>query len=1060
MKQKFKILLFFLLLGVQTYAQSLKITGTVTDDKGLTLPGATVVIVGKAQGVVTDIEGKYTLMTTPGSQIKFSFIGFDDQIRTVENKSVINVQMFTSTQLIADVVVVGYGTQQKANVVSALEQTTSAELKKQGNVTNMTDALTGSLPGVTVLTQTGMPGGSDPANGNASNILIRGKNTWNDAGPLILVDGIERKMNDVDVNEVSTVTVLKDASATAVFGMKGGNGVILITTKRGVSGKPKLSFEVNKTFETLSKYSKVVDSYTALQAYNYALINEVDVNSAGWGDFTKDHILDHYKKQDLPFAFPNTDNRELLLRDFGSSEKYNMSISGGTNFVKYFGSLTYLHEGDVMNTQDIGRGYNPEFGYDRFNIRTNYDFTISKTTTLAVNIAGMYGRQKKSAAGILKLYNSIYNYMPSNLVPRYEDGVFGQQLKVYGSEYSNEFENLNSSGVDVNNRIEINNDFTLDQKLNFITKGLSLKGKLAYDSYFATRGPRIEDKGYSTKRVSSEFYLNGGYYNYDAKQYEIDGVAVDMTPYTTLIKPDDAETNVFIATSLLPTYKSEEVQPKESKYNLVYEASLNYARTFNRHTVTGLALFTRQQSEVGSNWPKKREDWVGRITYDYNSKYFADVNGAYNGSEAFGPGYKFDFFPSVALGWNIANEMFVKQNAPFIDNFKLRYSYGIVGNDRVGSSNWAYLTIWEKGSLLEDNGNFKGFGLNRTYNYELYKEGTPGVPDLHWEKARKQNIGLDFGFLDNMISGTVDLFNEHRYDMLLSSKERNLPNIYGQNPSPGNIGKLEAKGMELQLNIAKAYRNTFEFAVGASWTITTNEIIYKEDPVLRPDYLKEAGYPIGQTRVTQQIELMKSWDDVYNYPISNTSNTTRLPGDFAMMDFNSNARIDVEDSAPYGFPIIPRRTYTFNFNVGYKGVKLDAVLYGTQNVTRNSGLNAINNTWPSIHQQYIDATSTPQYGNTNPTYPQLNVRRSGSGSGTFDWIDGSILRLRSVQLSYDLPKNWTQPLNISNFKIYVNGNNLFIWTKMPNDGEGVSTGDANKNYPIKRVVTLGANIQF
>lgn len=272
MKEKLKILVFLLILGSQVvYAQSQKIKGVVTDDTGQTLPGATVLVVGTNQGVVTDSDGKYSLNAEPGKQLTFTFVGFKQKTITIGNKFVIDVQLSADAQSIDEVVIVGYGTQKKATVVGAITQATSGDIKKQGNITNMTDALTGSLPGVTVLTQTGMPGGSDPANNNASSILIRGKNTWNDAAPLILVDGIERKMNDVDVNEVNTVTVLKDASATAVFGMKGGNGVILITTKRGALGKPKISFEVNKTYETLSKYSKVVDSYEALKAYNYAL---------------------------------------------------------------------------------------------------------------------------------------------------------------------------------------------------------------------------------------------------------------------------------------------------------------------------------------------------------------------------------------------------------------------------------------------------------------------------------------------------------------------------------------------------------------------------------------------------------------------------------------------------------------------------------------------------------------------------------------------------------------------------------------------------------------------
>lgn len=1049
MNEKFKILVLLLIMGLQVHGQSQRISGTVTDENGDALPGAAVVLVGTTQGAITDLNGKYLVNASPGTQLKFSFIGYQDQIITLGNELVINVRMLTDTEVLEEVVVIGYGTQKKATVVGAITQTNSDELKKQGNVVNLTQALAGSMPGVTVLNTSGIPGGNEAV------ILIRGNNTWNSSAPLILVDGIERDMNDVDINEVESITALKDASATAVFGMKGGNGVILITTKRGVTGKPKLSFEVNKTFETISKYPLNVDTYSALVAMNYAIINEVDLIPDSWQYFTNDKILNHYRDQDLPYAFPDNNWHELILKDFGSSSRFNMNVTGGTKMVKYFGSLSYLHEGDILNTQDLGRGYNPEFSYDRFNVRTNLDFNISKTTILKTSISGVYGRQHQSGGSLGSITTAIYGHTPNTPVIRYEDGVFGF-AKADAANANNEFQEINTSGTQIDNRLEAISDFALDQKLDFITKGLSIRGKLGYDNFFGTTGPRIIDGGVNSKWINPDFYLTGGTYNYETKQYEMNGVPVDMVKegYAEYANNVSGTTNFGWVPSELD-YGTEGVNTGASRYRLYYETSLNYARNFGNHGVSALALFSRQKSESGSDWPKKREDWVGRITYDYNSKYFAEVNGAYNGSEAFGQEYKFNFFPSVAVGWNIANESFIKQIAPFMQILKIKYSNGLVGNDGVGAGNWPYLTIWSKGNpFFDDNG--RGFGVNAIPSYQKYLEGTPGNPDLRWEKANKQNLGAEFGLFNGLISGSVDLFSEHRYDMLVAANQRTVPHIFGQTPPAANIGEVKSKGMEIEGSVYRRFENGFNFRVGGSWTYARNEVIKKEDAELKPFYQKDAGYSIGQTRASIQTGLMNSWDDVYNGVISVGSNINRLPGDFIFMDYNANGRIDPDDAAPYGYPVYPFSTYTADLNLGYKGWNLSALFYGTHNVTREVGFGIFFRQGATIHQHYIDATSTPEYGNTNPTFPHLNLAR-GTGSGTFNLYDGALLRLKSIQLSYSLPEKWAKTIGSSDVRFYANGNNLFVWTKMPADGEG---RNIERTYPLKRIATIGANIKF
>ncbi len=1075
LRKYFSMMLVLCLWGIspQLQAQSNSsgntkiVKGIVLDELNESMIGVNVMEKGTTNGTITDFNGKFQLkVAASGAKLVITYIGYAKK-EVVVGTGDLKIQMATDAKMIEEVVVIGYGTQKKASIVGAITQTTSADIKKQGMVANMTDALSGTMPGVTVLTSTGQPGanGTD-GESKASEIFIRGKNTWNNAAPLILVDGVERGMNDVDINEVESVSVLKDASATAVFGMKGGNGVILITTKRGVAGKPKLTFEANKTFETLSKYENLADSYTALRARNYGIINIVDATPASWKDYKNETILNHYRDQDMPYAFPNTDWKELMTKDFSSSTRFNLNVSGGTKFVNYFGSLSYLHEGDVMNTVDLGKGYNPEFSYDRFNARTNYDFTISKTTKLKVNLSGMYGRQQKSrhgVTGVSSIYTSIYNHTPNTPVVVYEDGVYGYTQEEANLINDNEYAPTNNSGTKVYNRFEILSDFTLEQKLDFITKGLSLKGKLAYDNYFATNGPEVSDGGYNSKWIDPKFYLAGGKYNYETKMYELNGVPVpDMIQAGYAVYTNNGTSNGFGWTPGETGYSVENVDGGQARYRLYYEASINYAREFGKHNVTALALFSRQKSEEGSGYPDKREDYVGRVTYDYNARYFAEFNGAYNGSEAFGPGYKFDFFPSVAVGWNIGNEKFIKSIAPFIQSLKIKYSNGLVGNDKVGNvGQWPYLSNWEKGSFISIGtnkyDNAYPFGLVPTDSYQVYKEGVPGNEFLHWELAKKQNLGTEFSLFKGLISGSVDLFKEHRYDMLVAANDRLQVHAVGIKAPAANVGIVDSKGMEIEGSVSKSYKNGFNFKVGGSWTFSKNIITYKEDALLTPFYQKAAGYPIGQRSVNQQTGFIQSWDDAYTGVTSGGSNVNRLPGDFLFNDYNGNGKIDTDgaDAAPYGFPSIPQSTYTMSLNAGYKGWNMSVLFYGTHNVTRGVGGSVFMFGTASVHERYIDATITPELGNVNPTYPQF----FGSGSGTYNFMDGSLLRLKSVELSYTLPKSWTKSVGLAGARLYANGNNLFVWTKMPSDGEGSNAGNS-RSYPLKRTATIGANIQF
>jgi len=1064
-----KSILFVALLiwCASVFAQTKNISGRITDSTGAGLPGASVIIKGTTNGIVTDVNGRFTLPNLlPDHVIRISFIGMKTVEVRVGNQTVINVVLSEESIGLGEVVTVGYGVQKKQSVVGAIGTAKVDDIKKQGNVTNMTDALTGIMPGLSVLSISGMPGG-DFSSGtkiySPSEILIRGKTTWNNSSPLILVDGVERQMNDIDISEVESVSVLKDASATAVFGVKGGNGVILISTKRGKEGKSRFNIEAEMSFETPSKIIESADTPEGMIARNYALERIRRFSSGLWNElYTSDQEIEYYRTGQYPYAYPNNDWHAIMLKDFTKSYRVNTTASGGTKRVKYFASASYNHVGDLFNTTDIGQGYVPSYSYDRLNIRSNFDFEITNTTKLTANFSGMYGLQTAPSNNSLEgAFTSVYTLAGETPVMVYEDGVYGSEDGRFHSV--NPFYDLNMKGKRTYPRTMINMDYTLVQKLDFITKGLSFSGKLAYDNTFRNAGKSINDDGLTTKTIAKDFYLNGGYYDYNTKTYMLNGSPANMNDWTSYVEPT-AGREGFGWVNTPNTYIAEDVALGDAERNLYYELQFQYNRSFKKNSVTAMAMFSRNQTEVGSNWPHKREDWVGRITYDYDQRYFIEMNGAYNGSEKFGPGYRFDFFPSVAVGWLISNEKIFKDQFNWIDKLKMRYSYGLVGNDNLNTgSTWPYLTIWNTYSMNSNEATYYGYP-SPYRQYIQYNEGNPGNPDLRWEKATKQNLGFEFAAFDNKLSFTADIFNERRTDMLLGAADRanTVPPIFGKPAPPANIGEAKSHGAELEITYRNSLNKEFTYWLSANWSIARSEVIYKESTELTLPHQKPEGKPLGQSFTGISTGFIESWDDLYcaTGGANASSNSFLLPGDMSMLDFNADGKYySTDDNVPYGYPAYPQNNYGVALGANFKGFDLTMRFLGAYNATRKiaTQLFYYDNVYAPTF--ILGNTWTPEYNNVNPTYPALALAaKTYNPTGEFAEFDGSFVRLQSIQLGYSLPKRWTEPLRINNLKLYINGRNLFLLTKMPNDGVGMD--DPGKNYPTKKQINIGLNIQL
>lgn len=1067
------LMVFVSLLNVQNaLGQERSISGKVVDENNDPLPGLSIILQNSSIGTETDFNGLYQISIPDDetSVLEFSFIGYTLQSITVGSSNVIDVAMVPDVGALEEVVVIGYGTQKKQSVVGAIGVATSEDIKEQGNVRNLTDALTGAIPGLSILSGSALPGGDGEMGGTnmytESEILIRGKTTWNDSSPLILVDGVERTMNDIDINEVASVSVLKDASATAVFGVKGGNGVILITTKRGKTGRSRFRIEGEMSFETASDLASTVELPEAARARNIGLERIRRLNQGLWNQhYLSDTEIGYYRDGTYPYAYQNIRWEDEMLKEYSTSYRVNASASGGTEKVKYFSSASFNHVGDILNSQDLGQGYIPSYTYDRINIRTNFDFQITKSTKVTANFSGMFGVQSSPPSNQRQgLFGGLNQYSGDSPILIYEDGIYGAYDGTY--RHQNSFAQLNFGGVESNPRTQINMDYSISQGLDVITKGLKVTGKLAYDNIFRTEGRRTRDSGYITKTIAKEFYLEGGFYDYDTETYMINGAPADMSdggPYVVYETPSTGGEG-FGWEKRPNTFDEEEVgNLNNAERNLYYEAALRYQREFGVHNVSGLAMFSRQYRERGSNWPSKREDWVGRVTYDYDSRYLLEVNGAYNGSEKFGPGYRFDFFPSVAAGWVISNESFM-ENVDWLSNLKVRYSYGLVGNDRVNTgSTWPYLTTY--GTYNFSTRERAYFGYPTAYSeLNRYSEGNPGNPDLRWEKALKQNLGFEIATFNNRLNVSIDVFKEDREDMLIAANTRanSIAPLFGKAAPPANLGEAKSHGGEIELT----YRNSWDdlnYWISTNWSVARSEIIYRESPELALPHQKAEGFPVDQTRSGISTGIIQSWDDLYN--ATGASDATRngniLPGDVAMLDFNSDGQyLGSDDTVPYEFPTYPQNNYGISFGGDYKGVDVSIRFVGAYNTTRNVNPSLFWNNNLFVPEFYLENTWSPEYNVSNPTFPALwlDNGKPDNPTGQFHEYDGSFVRIQSAQIGYTLPKRWIKPLRISSFKIYANGRNLALWTNMPDDIAGID--DPGKNYPQTKQINFGVSVGF
>lgn len=1028
-KRKSFTIFLFLLIATSIFAQNkIVVTGLVVDSKQEPLIGAAIRLKQNTSvATITDVNGKFSLAIPVGNQtLIVSYLGMESVEVPLKGKTSITVKLDESNTQLDEVVVVGFGQQKKESVVGAITQTSAKVLERTGGVSSLGAALTGNLPGVITTASTGMPGEEDPK------IYIRGLSTWNNSDPLVLVDGVERPISSIDINSVESISVLKDASATAIFGVKGGNGVILITTKRGSEGKAKIDVGVNSTVKVPSKLPNKYDSYDALMIKNKVVEYEVARNSGAWNYITPQSIIDKYRypaNQEERERYPNINWDDALFKNYTMSHNANIDVSGGTKSVKYFTSLDYLHEGDLFKTWNNNRGYTAGYGYDRLNVRSNLDFQLTRSTTLKSNLFGSYGVKKSpwgSTGNEYTMWQGAYNVAPDVFYPQYSDGTWGY----YPADEvaaANSAMNLALSGYQETTTTRINTDFNLQQDLGMFVKGLNLLGTLSVDNIFVETARGINDL----------------YHNAQVKWIN------PKTGETTYKYSYDTSSNFDFQEGVLWSTSAGSMANYATVRNLNYQLQLNYNRIFGNHNITGMGVFKRQQNATGSIQPSRREDWVFRTTYNYNNKYFVEYNGSYSGSDMFSAENRFAFFQSGAIGWMITEEQFMKR-LKFLDILKVRTSLGQIGSDNM-STTYAYLTQWAYG-----NEAMMG-PLNEDSPYTWYRESIVGNPNLQWEVVTKSNLGIDYSFLNGLFAGSADFFRDYRTNVLTTS--RAIPSYFGASAPPANLGKVDSHGYELELRFNKLFHNGIRVWANASMTHAVNKIIDADDPELYADYLKKAGKSINQSYSYVSTGMYNSWDELYGSTTFNENDNQKIPGNYIIADYNGDGVINTYDNIPYGYSSTPQNTYNTTVGFEYRGFSAFAQFYGVNNVTRQVVFTSFSGKLNTVYDEgtYWSKNNT----NADSPLPRFVTTPGSYYNGNRYFYDGSYIRLKNMELAYTFNSGWVRKAGMSTLRIYLNGNNLWVWSRMPDDRESnfAGTGWASQGaYPTVKRYNLGLKI--
>lgn len=1017
--------------------QKQTITGTIlTGDTNEPAIGATVYLRNSTTGTVTDVNGKYSITVEGiGGVLEFSYIGYKKQEVAVTGQKTIDIVLQPDTEVLEEVVVVGYGSQKKESVVGAISTLDVTKLTVPGS--SISNALAGQLSGIVAMSRSGEPGKN-----SAADFYIRGVSSFKGTStPLVLVDGIERDLDLVDTDDIASFSILKDASASAVYGVRGANGVILITTKKGSVGKPQVNVRTEFGFTQPTKRPQMLGSAEWAELYNEAYGSQ----------YYSPEDIEKYRTNADPDLYPNVDWFDALFDDMAANQRVNLNITGGSDIVKYYVSGAFYNESSIYKNAGNIYGYNPSIRYNKFNFRANVDLNLTKSTVVNFNLANIYEKSFGPGYGDTDADIWSYTFMTSpNAFPvQYSDGKLSGPSSDSGnnpwnmlahSGYREQFWNSAQSLIGVTQDIG---------ELWKPLKGLTANIKFSWDAWNTTLQRRSKIESFYHARGRAE----DGSLIYDRND---EGIWIP-------VHTGDENLSFLIGRSGTMT-----------RY---LEGSLTYNRVFNEiHRVGALLLYNQKihtNTQAGSGddaLPYKNQGLAARATYAFKDTYFAEVNLGYNGSENFARGHRFGFFPAVAVGWMMSNEKWFQPATKVIDMLKLKASYGKVGNDDIGGQRrWVYeSTIVNSGSWnYGRDGNQGGTGI---------RIGEVENLNASWEEALKINAGIEFS-LFNKIRVQADYFREERSGIFL--QRAGLPAIVGVSTIPYvNIGETLNQGFDATVEYTHQVNKDLMLTARGNFTFNRNELLNNDEPDWEYKYQNRIGKPFGSGSSLQPfglvaIGLFESQEEIDNSPVQNFGEYR--VGDIKYQDINGDGQIDSQDQIAIGYTNLPEITYGFggtaqyknwDFNIFFQGVaRTSFFLNGSSIRTPFSSGNmeraAINE---DIYGNVWMSTNTPEQ-NANVTYPRLSMGSGGAGasnnsqSSTWWLRDGSFLRLKSIEIGYSLPKSLLQKSFIKSLRFYAAGNNLLQFSpfKLWDPEKGSSDGSG---YPLNRMFSIGFNANF
>ncbi|MCM1449064.1 MAG: TonB-dependent receptor [Clostridiales bacterium] len=1033
------------------------IHGTVVDTTGEPLTGATVKVVGTDVAVAADFDGNFAIKAKPGATLEVTYIGFKPQ--QVKAADGMTITMKEDELVLNEVEVVAYGVQKKVTMTGAVSSIKNEDLMRTP-VSSVTNVLSGQLSGVSTVQYSGEPGS------DAAEIFVRGKATWGDAKPLIQVDGVERDMWDIDPNEIESISVLKDASATAVFGVRGANGVILVTTKRGAEGKAKIDVSLNFSAQMPTKLIEMANSIDYANFYNYTRNSDGEAN-----EFTP-QVIEKFSSNRLEdqIRFPNRSWTDEIFKKVTFQQQHNVNISGGNKKVRYFVSAGFFSQDGIFKQY----GYNDypfDYRYNRFNYRSNLDINVTPTTQVSVNVAGKVDNSAKpqTGQGAEGMIKAIYGATPFSAYGFDSQGryIYPNSDPTYNMEFNGT--NLDEDGNDLgtpvylpfvgsapmtyitynrgayhNTANTMNTDVILTQKLDVITKNLQFRIKGSYNSGFGQQ-----------KTISSQ---------------------IDML--TPVLQKDG--TLKYINTAFADDAHYSEKADMTSKWrNWYFETAFDWNRRFDKHSFSALALYN-QSKEF---YPKSYSDiargyvgFVGRVTYDFDSRYLAEVNFGFNGSENFAPKKRFGSFPAASIGWVVTNEKFMQPLYPVLSFLKFRVTVGKVGNDKIGGNRFMYTAdpygVNSTGMFCRDGYGYP-FGVGDALAFQ------PGAwlisknnPDVTWENSVKQNYAVDAQFLNNRLKTSFDYYREHRTNILLQNFRAS--GLLGYDVPFTNDGIVDSWGWELSIGWNDQINKDFSYFARLNLSFNDNKIIRDGQAPQSYEYMETAGKRIGSR---SQLKFWRYYDEnsVADYekefgspfPQQLKPNDKLNYGDPIYVDLNKDGKIDGNDySREFGKTDDPRYIAGLVLGFTYKGFSFSTQFTGAFEVTRSlSGAfqtpfwNAGGDNKGGLLKIHLDNSWSED--NRNATYPRPTFSyKDHTYAGSTLWEkDASYIRCKSMQLAYNFNMPWMKKLGLTMFQVSVSGYNLFTFSKY-DWGDPENRASSSPTYPLTRTVTGGIKVAF